>query len=46
LSRQQEARAARREIESAVFDTNRTPRWSLGASRWLDALIVIEESAR
>jgi hypothetical protein len=43
LSRSAEARAARAEVESAL-DANGW-RWSARISRWLDMLVVVEESA-
>jgi hypothetical protein len=38
-----QARAARADVESALDASDW--RWNLGVSRWLDTLIVIEESA-
>jgi hypothetical protein len=41
-SRRREARAARTQVEAGLDRVNW--RWSLTQSRWLDALLVIEEA--
>jgi len=42
-SRRREARAARAQVEDAI--DARDGRWSILLSRWIDALVVIEEES-